>query len=56
MFENGKYHGRGFLTFANSNKYEGGFEMGKYHGEGKFTWCNGISAHCLFDKGIRRSR
>jgi hypothetical protein len=56
MFEGGTYHGRGFLAFQNSNKYEGAFEAGQYHGEGKFAWSDGISALCHFERGARTSR
>ena len=33
--------GNGVMTFANKNRYEGGWQNGTFEGEGTFTWADG---------------
>ncbi len=42
-FANGKFDGKGTLTFSNGNVYTGKFKNGKYDGYGEFVWANGNS-------------
>ena len=39
--KNGEFHGRGTLTFANGDRYEGGFINGKLNGRGTMSWADG---------------
>ncbi len=44
-WKNGKYDGRGTITFSNGQKYIGEFSDGKYHGQGAFYSSNGLVIH-----------
>lgn len=37
----GKYEGRGILTYANKERYEGEFKNGMKHGKGKYYYIKG---------------
>ena len=41
MWKGGKYHGRGFLQFADGSKYSGEFINGVAHGQGEETSSDG---------------
>ena len=50
--ENGKYHGKGTLTFRDGEKYVGEWKDGKYHGQGTYTYPDGRKYVGEYKEGI----
>lgn len=46
-------HGKGKLTLANGDVYEGNYENSKKSGIGKYTYANGDVYEGYFQNGVR---
>ena len=49
-------HGRGTMTWASGDRYEGDFEKDLYHGRGTFTWADGRRYEGEWEKNLRHGR
>ena len=52
----GKPNGKGTMTYANGDKYEGEFKHGEPNGKGKMTYANGNTYEGEFQNGTRHGR
>ena len=52
-FEDGKFHGRGTLTFRSGSQYDGEFRESRFHGRGAFTRSDGsVLRSGLWENGV----
>lgn len=52
----GNMHGKGFFTYSNGDRYEGGYKEGAKHGKGVFTYADGRSYDGEFEDDMRCGR
>lgn len=52
----GDDNGRGVMTWASGNRYEGDFRDGRFHGRGVFAWANGNRYEGEFRDGTFHGR
>ena len=54
--EEGKYHGKGVITYSNGEKYVGEFKDGKRNGQGTYTFPDGEKYVGEFKDGLRNGQ